>query len=73
MTRSLGRPQVSDDNPFSQAQLKILKSRPGIPGRFDDIAATTAFYRSFFPWYNQGHPEVGDIPLIRLAFQRRSE
>ena len=50
VTRSLSRPQVSDDNPFSETQFKTLKYHPGFPGRFDDIAATTAFCRSFFPW-----------------------
>ena len=39
VTRSLSRPQVSDDNPFSEAQFKTLKYHPGFPGRFDDIAA----------------------------------
>ena len=55
VTRSLSRPQVSDDNPFSEAQFKTLKYHPGFPGRFDDIAATIAFCRSFFPWYNTEH------------------
>ena len=35
ITRSLSRPQVSDDNPFSEAQFKTLKYHPGFPGRFD--------------------------------------
>ena len=39
IARSLGRPQVSDDNPFSEAQFKTLKYHPGFPGRFDDIHA----------------------------------
>ena len=34
VTRSLSRPQVSDDNPFSEAQFKTLKYHPGFPGRF---------------------------------------
>ena len=59
VTRSLSRPQVSDDNPFSEAQFKTLKYHPGFPGRFDDIAATTAFCRSFFPWYNTEHRHAG--------------
>ena len=42
VTRSLGRPQVSDDNPFSEAQFKTLKYHPGFPGRFDDINAAVA-------------------------------
>jgi putative transposase len=28
------RPQVSDDNPFYEAQLKTLKYRPDFPARF---------------------------------------
>ena len=52
VTRSLSRPQVSDDNPFSEAQFKTLKYHPGFPGRFHDITASIAFCRTFFPWYN---------------------
>ena len=59
VTRSLSRPQVSDDNPFSEAQFKTLKYHPGFPGRFKDIAATIAFCRSFFPWYNTEHRHAG--------------
>ena len=58
-TRSLSRPQVSDDNPFSEAQFKTLKYRPGFPGRFEDITAAIAFCRSFFPWYNTEHRHAG--------------
>ena len=59
VTRSLGRPQVSDDNPFSEAQFKTLKYHPSFPGRFDDISAAIAFCRSFFPWYNTEHRHAG--------------
>ena len=59
VTRSLSRPQVSDDNPFSEAQFKTLKYHPGFPGRFTDIAAAIAFCRSFFPWYNTEHRHGG--------------
>ena len=59
VTRSLSRPQVSDDNPFSEAQFKTLKYHPGFPGRFEDIAAAIAFCRSFFPWYNTEHRHAG--------------
>ena len=31
VTRSLSRPQVSDDNPFTEAQYKALKGHPGLP------------------------------------------
>ncbi len=59
VTRSLSRPQVSDDNPFSEAQFKTLKYHPGFPGRFADIGAAIAHCRSFFPWYNTEHRHGG--------------
>ncbi len=49
VTRSLSRPQVSDDNPFSEAQFKTLKTHPGFPDRIADLAAASAFCRAFFP------------------------
>ena len=59
VTRSLSRPQVSDDNPFSEAQFKTLKYHPGFPGRFADIGAAITHCRSFFPWYNTEHRHSG--------------
>ena len=59
VTRSLSRPRVSDDNPFSEAQFKTLKYHPGFPGRFRDITAASAFCRTFFPWYNTEHRHGG--------------
>jgi len=59
VTRSLSRPQVSDDNPFSEAQFKTLKYHPGFPNRFQNIDAAIAFCRSFFPWYNAEHRHGG--------------
>ncbi len=52
VTRSLSRPQVSDDNPFSEAQFKTLKYHPSFPGRFGDQGQAKTFCRSFFRWYN---------------------
>ena len=63
VTRSLSRPQVSDDNPFSEAQFKTLKYHPGFPGRFHDITAAIAFCRTFFP---------GTTPSIAMAGSRCS-
>ena len=59
VTRSLSRPQVSDDNPFSEAQFKTLKYHPGFPGRFHDIDAAITFCRTFFPWYHAEHRHGG--------------
>ena len=52
VTRSLSRPQVSDE-------FKTLKYHPGFPGRFHDITAAIAFCRTFFPWYNTEHRHGG--------------
>ncbi len=59
VTRSLSRPPVSDDNPYSEAQFKTLKYHPGFPARFPDIEQAKAFCRSFFPWYNSQHRHGG--------------
>ena len=59
VTRSLSRPQVSDDNPFSEAQFKTLKYHPSFPGRFDDQTQAKTFCRSFFRWYNAEHRHGG--------------
>ena len=59
VVRSLGRPQVSDDNPYSEAQFKTVKYHPDFPGRFPSQEAATAYCRSFFPWYNTEHRHAG--------------
>ena len=59
VTRSLSRPQVSDDNPFSEAQFKTLKYHPSFPGRFADQGQAKTFCRSFFRWYNAEHRHGG--------------
>ena len=73
VTRSLSRPQVSDDNPFSEAQFKTLKYHPGFPGRFHDITAAIAFCRTFFPWYNTEHRHGGIAMLTPDDVHRRIE
>lgn len=66
VTRSLGRPRVSDNNPFSEANFKTLKYHPGFSGRFADIHAATDFCRSFFRWYNDEHRH-GGIAMLAPA------
>ena len=53
------RPYTSTDNPYSEAQFKTLKYRPGFPARFDSIEHARAFCRQFFPWYNHQHRHSG--------------
>ena len=38
VTQSLGRPRISNDNPYSEAHFKTVKYHPGLPGRSGSIA-----------------------------------
>ena len=55
VTKSHSRPHVSDDNPFSEAQFKTLKYRPGFPERFASLRHARTFLQEFFAWYNTQH------------------
>lgn len=59
ITRSLGRPSVSDDNPFSESHFKTLKYHPSFPKRFLSIEDAKVFCREFFRWYNAEHRHSG--------------
>ena len=63
VTRSLSRPQVSNDNPYSEAQFKTLKYHPGYPRRFPSKDAALAYCRHFFAWYNREHRHGGIAQL----------
>jgi len=55
VTRTHSRPQVSDDNPYSEAQFKTLKYHPTFPERFGSVQDARSFCQGFFPWYNTEH------------------
>jgi len=57
--RSLSRPHVSNDNPFSESQFKTLKYAPGFPARFDSFEVASEFCVGFFPWYLKQHRHSG--------------
>ncbi len=59
VTKTHSRPQVSDDNPFSESQFRTLKYRPDFPERFGSIADARGFCRPFFRWYNTEHRHSG--------------
>ena len=59
VTKTHSRPQVSNDNPFSEAQFRTLKYCPQFPDRFGSIEDGRAFCQSFFPWYNHEHHHSG--------------
>ena len=59
ITKTHSRPQVSNDNPYSEAQFKTLKYCPQFPERFGSIEDSRAFCRIFFQWYNKEHHHTG--------------
>ena len=59
VTKTHSRPQVSNDNPFSEAQFRTLKYCPQFPDRFGSIEDGRAFCQSFFRWYNHEHHHSG--------------
>ena len=59
VVKSHSRPHVSDDNPYSEAQFRTLKYRPGYPERFGGLAEARAWAQTFFAWYNQEHHHTG--------------
>ena len=59
ITKSLSRPYVSNDNPYSEAQFKTLKYRPEFPERFGCSEDSRSFCHNFFGWYNTEHYHSG--------------
>lgn len=59
IVKSLSRPQVSNDNPFSEAHFKTLKYCPAFPDRFGSKIDSQEFCRPFFKWYNGEHKHSG--------------
>lgn len=55
VTKSHSRPNVSNDNPFSESLFKTLKYRPEFPERFGSIEDARTHLRHFFSWYNNHH------------------
>jgi putative transposase len=59
VNKSHSRPHVCDDNPYSEAQFKTLKYRPGFPDRFGSLEDARAWSQPFFQWYNDEHYHTG--------------
>jgi putative transposase len=59
ITKTHSRPNVSNDNPFSESQFKTMKYRPEYPNRFGSIQDARAFAVDFFYWYNEEHHHSG--------------
>ena len=59
VTKTHSRPHVSNDNPYSEAQIRTLKYCPQFPGRFGAIEDSRAFCQDFFSWYNKEYRYSG--------------
>jgi putative transposase len=59
VTKTHSRPQVANDNPFSEAQFRTLKYSPQFPERFGSLEDGRAFGQIFFRWYNEEHRHSG--------------
>lgn len=55
VTQSFSRPRVSDDNAFSESQLKTLKYQPHYPGRFGSLLHARGYLEAFVSWHNDEH------------------
>jgi putative transposase len=82
VTKTHSRPQISDDNPYSEAQFKTLKYRPDFPERFGSLEHARTFCQVFFTWYNTEHhhsgvglmtPHVVHYGLAKEAFEAREK
>ena len=56
---SHSRPRVSNDNPFSEAHFKTLKTQPDYPARFAGITHARIWCGEFIDWYNDEHHHSG--------------
>jgi transposase InsO family protein len=52
---SFSRPQVSNDNPFSESLFKTLKYRPSFPKDFKSTDEAITWVEKFVKWYNEEH------------------
>jgi putative transposase len=59
VTKSQGRPHVSNDNPYSESHIKTLKYHPAFPDRFGSLQDSRRFLLDFFEWYNTMHQHSG--------------
>jgi putative transposase len=56
---SHSRPRVSNDNAFSEAHFKTLKTQPDYPARFIGETHARSWCGDFFDWYNEEHQHSG--------------
>ena len=59
VTKSLSRPHVPDDNPYSESHFKTVKYRPEFPDRFGSAEHARTICGSLLGWYNTEHHHSG--------------
>jgi transposase InsO family protein len=60
VARSLSRPAVSNDNPYSESQFRTLKCHPMFPrSPFADLTQARGWVAKFVHWYNEEHRHSG--------------
>jgi len=57
--RSLSRPHVSNDSPYSEALFKTIKYCPVFPENFTSVYDARVFMKTFFEYYNTEHRHSG--------------
>ncbi len=72
VVKTHSRPQVANDNPFSEAQFKTVKYHPSCPERFGSVEDARAWARELFEWYNHEHHHTG-IGLLTPAVVHHGE
>ena len=59
IVRSLSRPRVSNDNPYSESLFTTTKYDPTYPDHFDSYGHAHAWCAPFFHYYNHDHKHEG--------------
>lgn len=59
VAKSLSRPHVSNDNPYSETNFKTLKSRPTYPATFQSLEHAKSYLHEFVDWFNCRHKHGG--------------
>lgn len=59
VAKTHSRPHTSNDNPYSEAQFKTFKYRPGYPDRFGSLQDARRWANDFLVWYNHQHRHSG--------------
>ena len=59
ITRSLSRPRVSNDNPYSESVFKTLKYAPAYPDYFENLGEAQRYFDDFRAYYNNCHYHSG--------------